>query len=253
MNTTRMHALLDAACGDRAPSHPLRDTRPHPPWLSPRSWGRAAIWMAEYALSPATEIERDVLDEAAQILGYRYERGAIDPAPRGTDQRLDLAESARKACEQVEQKLAQAVQYYAHVVASTAPTLVADPDRLVAALDDELFRLEAAELVASYDGPAEAIEDVLWRGEGQKNRLGRCIVRTAESYGIVIKLKGRYQWFAGGRDDVLATIPDAELDAAVKIVEACEARHRGVHTPSTRVLRETPSTAAVQPTPRRGR
>jgi len=225
MSTTRMHAVLDAACGDHPPPHPLRDTKPHPPWISPKGWAKAALWIAEYVLRPATEIERDALDEAAAIIGYEYERIEIDPALRGSEQRLDFAELAKKVAEQVDLRDAQAAQYYAHMVASAKLTGgVLDRDQFLHCLDDEIFRIEAGELVAEYGGSPEAIELVLWRGEGKKARLGRCVVRTTEGYGIVVKLKGRYQWFAGGRDDVLATIPDAELDAAVKVIEGCEAR-----------------------------
>ena len=197
--------MLRVATGS---THPLRATKPAPPWISPRSWARASLWIAEYVLRPATEMD-DALDEMAHIIGVSYERTEIDPAPKaGRCAPRPTLELAKKVAEQVDMRDAQAAQYYAYIVASHRMAAgVLDRDHFLQSLDDEIFRLEAGELIAEYGGDADAIEAVLWRGEGKKGRLGRCIVRMADGYGIVMKLKGRYQWFAGGRDNVIATVP----------------------------------------------
>jgi hypothetical protein len=92
-------------------------------------------------------------------------------------------------------------------------------------LDEELFRIEAAELVAAHGGPADRVAQALYREEGKRGRLGGCVVRLADGdYGIVARRKGRYEWFMGGRGDVIASLPDAVLSAAVDLIVACEAR-----------------------------
>ena len=59
--------------------------------------------------------------------------------------------------------LPQYAQEYGVRLASRTLAFVRDHDRFASALDDEMFRVEAAELVAAYGGPADQVVQALYR------------------------------------------------------------------------------------------
>jgi hypothetical protein len=79
------------------------------------------------------------------------------------------------------------------------------------ALDDQLLHAE----IGAIDSHT-AIERVLWRGANEKGLPALWLVRfPGGTYGLRRKLGARYTWVKGGRDDVLASVPDIDFARAV--------------------------------------
>lgn len=100
-----------------------------------------------------------------------------------------------------------------------------DPVKLtawVAALDEQVL---IAEFVAIADAhtnrPAQHCERVLWRGADAKGNAGRWVARVATGhYALIQKVGKRWEWLEGARDDVLASVPDADFAEATALVVA---------------------------------
>lgn len=204
--------------------NPLHATTPQPPWLSPNDTARLAIWIADRALGTPTPAESEILDEARSRLRDRA-AGYLDlnvkfPKQRASLARLALAAVNRSLRTPASPKIAARM---AAVLAVQLARPSGDHGALVRDLDEEVFRIEAGVLISAH-GDAE-IASVLFRAEAEKpGRLGHCIVRLADGrYGLVTKMRGRYRWFAGERDEILATVPDTALSDAVDTVLARDA------------------------------
>ncbi len=96
--------------------------------------------------------------------------------------------------------------------AAAAVALVADPRAFLAALDADIVRAELVARLAERD-LAPAIERVVARPAGARG-LGCVVASLADgTYGLWAKLKNRWEWHAGDRASVFATVPDAYMDA----------------------------------------
>lgn len=88
-------------------------------------------------------------------------------------------------------------------------------------LDARLVRLECVATLSTLLAPGAVpdVAEVLWRSNGGKPRGLHFIVRLAEGdLGLVTELGGRRAWVRGGRDEVLASVPDALFPEAVRAV-----------------------------------
>lgn len=101
------------------------------------------------------------------------------------------------------------------LIATNAPQLAT---AFLAGLDDQLLAQEAQ---ASFDERAPAhrtVSRVFWRHEGQL-----LVEFAGDRFGLLVKLKARWRFFEGERDDVLANVPDelfADAAAGVFVDEA---------------------------------
>ena len=61
----------------------------------------------------------------------------------------------------------------------------------------------------------EHLEAVLFRADRGNGTAGHFVFRLSSgALGLVTKIKGRYRFFEGGRDDIFATLPESLLEAA---------------------------------------
>jgi hypothetical protein len=90
-------------------------------------------------------------------------------------------------------------------------------------LDDRILDAELRPLARDV-GKLErepAIERVLWRGANDRGHPALWLARLAGGeYALLGKIGARMKWSTGGRDDVLALVPDALFEQATKITFA---------------------------------
>jgi len=85
-------------------------------------------------------------------------------------------------------------------------------------IDRQMVRLEWNAL-RGEDG-ARATE-FLWRGTDPKGKLAHVVVQLEDgSFGLLTKQASRWRWITGRREDVLASVPDAHFEPAVRMVLA---------------------------------
>jgi hypothetical protein len=90
----------------------------------------------------------------------------------------------------------------------------------IALLDDKIMELAFRTALNEHAPRATAgvPRDVLWVGGKPLHWL----VRTDRRYGLLGKIGPRWRFVEGERDEVLATVPDAYFDAAVRAISAQE-------------------------------
>lgn len=128
-----------------------------------------------------------------------------------------------------------------NVITDVACALSADPDRssrFVRDLDQVLLREELRSLLAARgDARAATVETCVWRAaSAERARQGRAAgLKISHWLGVladgalllVWKLGARWEVMSGGRDEVLATVPDALLESASNAVLGGHAKSWG--------------------------
>ncbi|HEU0032369.1 MAG TPA: hypothetical protein VFQ53_17175 [Kofleriaceae bacterium] len=233
-----LHPVLLAAMQGarrRGLDNPLHATTPSPPWLAPKSLAELVLWLADRVLDPAEPPEAGVLARARRWLATPSEIVGPQGHAKYPVERLSVAMLAERTAWRAHKNPAATVTA-AKAAARLALTLVrAVPAHelrsaasLLRAMDERIFCVEAGAFLAEHDAPADRVREVLFRRAGEHGRLGLVVVRldpdgqAGADHGVLLKLHGRYRWFAGSRADALATVPDAVLDEALPVVEARE-------------------------------
>ncbi|MCK8502217.1 hypothetical protein [Myxococcus fulvus] len=94
---------------------------------------------------------------------------------------------------------------------------------LLMELDARILRLECHAAIAPLlagNAPPD-LEAVLWRADGGKGTARHFIARLrGGKLGLVTKLGARWTWIQGGKDEVLASVPDACFEEATRAVMA---------------------------------
>ena len=203
-----------------------------PAVLAPAQLAQLGIWCAQWverSVAPSARAELSAaLDEARRCV-EEPEAATARPNPPGTARyptdHLSIARLAAAAARRAVNNPAAT-----HVALCAAVKLVVRLERVAArrdrlqaetrllhflsALDDELFRLEAAAAVADR---AE-VDAVLWR-HAQGAHVVSWLVRLrgpkSQRYGLLTTSGGRWHWTFGSRDDVLSNVPDTLFAEAV--------------------------------------
>jgi hypothetical protein len=234
------HTLLKAALAIAKTARPAAP--PHlggpAPKLSAPATARIAIWCAERMRDRATPrlaaIMAPHLAEARTFLerpdAARESRARLaDPRryPRGAESvaRLAVEAALRSACKpgQIAVPTRDAVRMSIRLERDAAAT-VAESDaamcRFVDDLDQELMRVEVETILVPRVDCIPAFGRVLWRavGPGLDRATHFVVALEPEGYGLLAKLGGRYSWHEGGRDEILATVPDGMFESAVTAV-----------------------------------
>jgi hypothetical protein len=90
---------------------------------------------------------------------------------------------------------------------------------LVPLLDAELARLDAVTQAQKQKlAVPSPIAATPWRGSSGVKTTHWLVRLTDDSYGLIAKTRGKWTWTEGGRDDVLACVPDALMAEAVAAV-----------------------------------
>ncbi|MCB9676501.1 MAG: hypothetical protein H6737_15390 [Alphaproteobacteria bacterium] len=86
----------------------------------------------------------------------------------------------------------------------------------LARLDDELRRLDVVNALAKRkEQPTVPIRHCVWRAsDGKAVRLHLAELADGR-FGLLCKLKGRYRWMEGERDEILASVPEEWFAGAV--------------------------------------
>lgn len=99
--------------------------------------------------------------------------------------------------------------------------LKTDPSRLtdfIANLDDDVLKGEFIAVAAALTGKNVTCERVLWRGSDARGNAGCWVARLAPGrFALIQKVGKRWEWLEGGRDDVLAGVPDVDFKQATSI------------------------------------
>ena len=86
-------------------------------------------------------------------------------------------------------------------------------------LDRELLRLDAVTVMQRQRlVPASPVTETLWRGTTGLKTTHWIVRLEGGDYAIVSKTRGRWVYSAGPRDDVIATVPDAQMQSAVDAI-----------------------------------
>jgi hypothetical protein len=241
----RIHPILAEAmraAGDEAlwprPAH--RGDGPVPQ-LSGRDQLAIALWLCGLA-SPLVRGERTSFDDAVAGARDLYE-GRLKANDFESYRRLQaLAETLlqcrpREAPFEVARNAAAAarslakgggsandVQKFTRLAAASLVAALDGERRAIGELLDDLdntilTRELAAMLTERGVTPSRPIVDVLHRpaAESAKKVPALFLVALADDgrYGLYVKLKTRWQWLEGGRDEVLASVPDSYFARAV--------------------------------------
>jgi len=233
-----LHPILAAAvaaAGERGKGFRSQFGAP-PVSISPREMASLAIWCGEWVEpTVAPELQAEfvaVLEEARRLFAepelvraQHFSQGnARYPTEHLSIARLAVDAARRAVSNPAATRVAvsAAVKLVVRLERSSVRSL-SEADgrvrRFLYALDDELLRLDAVAALEEHTGFADAdVDATLWRrAEGTRvvtwiTRLGTGITRR---YGLLTKQGGRWRWFEGSRDDVLAQIPDELFADAV--------------------------------------
>lgn len=93
----------------------------------------------------------------------------------------------------------------------------------VLALQEQVLREECQAAVDAYLRPPVRVHALVWRGTRGSGAAGHFLFATADGYGLVTKLKRRWNALSGDRDEVLATVPEPFFEAATAALFAYEA------------------------------
>lgn len=90
---------------------------------------------------------------------------------------------------------------------------------IIPVLGAELARLDAVTALRTRKlTPQQRIVETLWRGATGVAPTHWIVRLEDETFGLLAKTRGRWTWSPGSRDDVIATVPDALMPAAVEAV-----------------------------------
>jgi len=208
------------------------------PSLSASDQIRAAIWCAEQVLDRAPDDTRGEIEQLIQRA-----RGIVDgtaPAPpdltpptRAATTFNVAASALTGACllkdnpSRAASSARQAVALAVRVLTARRPgpgRLPARKDGLTArellsGLDVTLVQLEWKALAAKRVPPEAAarLEELVWRGDDEQGKPGHYVARLSDgTFGLLTKMKRRWRWFEGSRDDILATVSDHAFEEATK-------------------------------------
>jgi hypothetical protein len=221
-------SALDAASPEERPPPPYHAGGPTPK-LPLAAALRIAIACAEHVAKLVPDPQRDeyervlaltrkVLDPAVPRSSYTLAEVSIS---RSTEARaLHVARRAAYCAMQLRSKPdevggnAELTAEYAvqalHEAGDTAAVRA-----FLETLDDWIL---VAELQSVDAEMGAGVRRVLWRAANEKGFAAAWLVRFDDgSYGLRHKVKTRFAWFRGSRDDVLASVPDASFDPAVRI------------------------------------
>jgi len=206
------------------------------PQLSGRDQLALALGLCERA-APLVAGERAPFDEA--VAGARaYADGKLgrdayrqlsaladrlrDRRPR--EEPYEVARGAVAAARSLAKGGASAndVQKFTRLAAAALVKALGSDGDAVAALLDALDRAivtrELAALMAERAvTPGAPVVEVHYRGRGDAAKVPGLFLVALEGagcYGLFVKLKTRWQWLEGGRDEVMASVPDAHFDRA---------------------------------------
>jgi len=96
--------------------------------------------------------------------------------------------------------------------------LAADPHPLAIELEEVVLRAECQSAINPYSTEPIAVSRVLWRGARGSGPAGHFLFRTEDRYGLLTKLRSRWQVVVDDLDGVLASVPEpwfAEATAAI--------------------------------------
>lgn len=152
-------------------------------------------------LSKAAERLKDPVGDSPPLVVARAAAGAFHCIPGGYSQR--------------------AVVYAAEAAEAAARALVEEGDldavrRYLVELDERILSEELAAVAASRKLEVPAGARVRWRGADEKGFPALWLVRLdgEPGHGLLGKLGRRWSFTTGRRDDVLASVPDAQFEAA---------------------------------------
>ncbi len=87
------------------------------------------------------------------------------------------------------------------------------------ALDAEIVRLDAVTMLQKQEiDPGARVEATLWRGATGAKTTHWIVKLDDGRFGLLSKVKGKWRWHEGARDDVLATVPEAHMKEAFAAV-----------------------------------
>jgi hypothetical protein len=81
-------------------------------------------------------------------------------------------------------------------------------------LDAELVRLDAVTMLQKQEIDPGAPIKALWRGTTGTKTTHWIVELSDGRYGLIAKARGRWTWFSGSRDDVMALVPEAQMKSA---------------------------------------
>ncbi len=186
-----------------------------------------ALWAARQ-LEPPPEEQKDY-DKAIDLAernDARYDALWAAAYKKGGSPALAAARAAQLAHGSMAGGYeTRASSYAAECACLLLDKLVASGDAdktraFLAEIDDRILNAEFA-AVARERAEREDVEceRVLWRGSDAKGNAGKWIARlTPDRYALLAKMGPRWQWVEGTRDDVLASVPDTDFQAATAIV-----------------------------------
>jgi hypothetical protein len=238
----RVHRILGeamrAAYASDWPAQPHRGDGPTPT-LTGLMQIDLALWLAAEVEPLLPAAERQLFDGAvAQARAFHQgKKSATYKALADTatalrklktrSPALDVALNAVAAARSLAKggaNLADVNKFASLAAAATVAALGGAPDRALPAVRAFLERLDDAILTRELGvqleergmTPSRSIVAVQYRPAGT-GALPALILARLESgsYGLWTKLKARWQWIEGGKEDVLASIPDAHFAAAV--------------------------------------
>ena len=227
-----------AASGPRGLEHRPRFAGATPQ-LSPAEMAQLGVWCARWVEAAVPASSRQEFCEAlAEAEGFAGDGEAVRrPAyPQGSErhraEHLSIARLAAAAARcavdnpaATRVALCAAVKLVVRLERDSAGRAPLAGEQRVArfleALDEEIFRLEAAaavfERALESDGEVQ-VEAVLWRKtQGAKVTYWLLRLRAREPrYGLLCRRAGKWRWIEGPRDDALSTVPDELFSEAVE-------------------------------------
>lgn len=224
-----VHNVLEAACkGLKVDPAPYES--PAKPELHNRTYLALAIWIigrVRPKLPSAPKALDEVLEDAKRVAA-RVEGNQVDLVKERTLtlRRLGYAEPTADAAEELVRALALETMEClinnvcgkgSRAAAKVAATLLGRG--FLDELHREILRLDAVttierqRLLATSD-----VAEVFWRG-ALGARVSHVVVRLESGkYGLIAKTRGRWTWAEGERDDILATLPEAQMEGAIDAV-----------------------------------
>lgn len=233
-----LHNVLDAACKALKADRERFADGPKPELHNP-TYLALAIWLGDTMLEHLDAAARKELE---RILGMA--RFVATGARLGREDHIELSRLGR-----AETPCSDGEAVARGVALETCSAMINDvcgkgSRRAAAAaarmrgeafldqLAAEIGRLEAVTLCQRFEiDPGSKPIAALWRGATGARLTHVIVALEDERLGLIAKTKGRWTWLAGSRDDVLASVPDAQMESAVSAVigegAGCPARPAG--------------------------
>jgi hypothetical protein len=181
--------------------------------------GERAVWNDLVALAEPVRAPKDLSSHDRTALTALFKGRFVDDEwgalVEGTTPAMSVALLAAVEARRCDQNASCGVASR-HAAVIVARELGED---FVPRLDAELRRLDAVTVCRQHDlDPGGRIEETLWRGTTGLAPTHWLVRLDDGSFGLVAKLRGRWAWLAGSRDDVLASVPDALMPSAMEAV-----------------------------------